>query len=111
MSNEPSAADAQDIWETWHRVHRPNRKIRALPLQRLEIINAAIISYGKETCIKTIIGSQYSEWHMGGNPAGKQYTSIELLLRVSKKPEDQARNERRIRNLCKLADQKKDGDG
>lgn len=109
MSN--TADDAQAIWETWLAVHGQKVRVRTLSLQRLKIINAAIISYGKETCIKTIIGSQYSEWHMGGNPAGKKYTTIELLLRVSKRPEEQARNERRIRNLCKLADQKKDGGG
>ena len=46
---------------------------------------------------------------MGGNPTGKKYNTIELILRVSSRPEEQARNERRIKNLVKLADKKDDG--
>ena len=107
---EPTEDDAQDIWRTWLEVHRDKkRKASPLSLQRLKIINAAIISYGKDNCLKAIIGCKNSEWHMGGNPTGKKYNTIELILRVSSRPEEQARNERRVKNLVKLADKKDDG--
>ena len=103
--------DAQDIWTTWTQLHcGVSGKAPVLTMQRLEIIRTAIISYGVKDCVNAIIGCKESEWHMGSNPAGKKYNSIELILRVSKKPEQQAKNQKRIQNLVRLALKKDDGD-
>jgi hypothetical protein len=118
MVNEPEPQrpelehqDALDIWQSWLENHQGRiKKARPLSLQRLSIINSAISSYGKDNCIKAIIGCKKSDWHMGGNPLGKKYNTIELILRVSKTPEEQARNERRIKTLSKLSEQNSDGD-
>lgn len=109
MSNKPEPIedadpDATEIWNTWLEKHgSKNGKAHRLTLQRQEIIRNAISSYGKESCIKAIIGCKHSEWHMGGNPNGKKYNTIELILRVSKKPMDQAKNEKRIKMFSRLA--------
>ena len=103
--------DALDIWQSWLENHQGRiKKARPLSLQRLSIINSAIGTYGKDNCIKAIIGCTKSDWHMGGNPLGKKYNTIELILRVSRTPEEQARNERRIKTLSKLSEQNSDGD-
>jgi hypothetical protein len=47
---------------------------------------------------------------MGSNPRGKKYNSLELILRVSTKPEEQAKNHKRIQKLARLALIKDDGD-
>lgn len=103
--------DARTIWETWAQHHWGQKgKAPVLTVQRLEIIRTAIISYGLNSCVNAIIGCKQSEWHMGSNPRGKKYNSLELILRVSTKPEEQARNQKRIQNLAKLALIKDDGD-
>lgn len=102
--------DAQVIWETWTQHHSGvSGKAPVLTMQRLEIIRTAIISYGVNNCVNAIIGCKESEWHMGSNPGGKKYNSIELILRVSKKPEQQAKNQKRIQNLVRLALKKDNG--
>jgi hypothetical protein len=103
--------DAQVIWETWTQHHCGVKgKAPVLTMQRLEIIRTAIISYGLNNCVNAIIGCKESEWHMGSNPRGKKYNSLELILRVSTKTEEQARNQKRIQNLVRLALKKDDGD-
>lgn len=41
----------------------------------------AINQYGTTNTKAAITGCSLSDWHMGNNPAGKKYTSIELILR------------------------------
>jgi hypothetical protein len=103
--------DAQVIWETWTQHHCGVKgKAPVLTMQRLEIISTAIISYGFSDCVNAIIGCKESEWHMGSNPRGKKYNSLELILRVSKKPEEQAKNQKRIDSFVRQALNKIDGD-
>ena len=103
--------DAQVIWETWTQHHCGQKgKAPVLTAQRLGIISTAIISYGLSDCVNAIIGCKESEWHMGSNPRGKKYNSIELILRVSKKPEEQAKNQKRIDSFVRQALNKIDGD-
>lgn len=102
--------DARTIWDTWAQNHWVKKgKTPVLTLQRLEIIRTAIISYGLNSCVDAIIGCKESEWHMGSNPRGKKYNSLELILRVSTKPEEQAKNHKRIQKLATLALNKDDG--
>lgn len=48
---------------------------------RVQAISVGVAAFGVDECARAIIGTQYSSWHMGDNPAQKQYTSIELILR------------------------------
>lgn len=117
MSNTPESTedadpDVTEIWNTWLEKHDGKTgKARTLSLQRLKIIRTAIDKYGKENCLKAVIGCKYSEWHMGGNPQGKMYNGIEVILRVNTQPHLQAKNDQRIKRLVKLARLEKDGGG
>lgn len=51
--------------------------------ERSRLITMAVNQYGVEATKKAITGCSRSNWHMGNNPAGKRYTSIELILRDS----------------------------
>jgi len=50
---------------------------------RVRLIRKAVAGYGADQVKAAITGCSLSDWHMGGNPAGKKYTSIELILRDS----------------------------
>lgn len=49
--------------------------------ERTKLITAAINQFGIEMVKKAITGCSLSPWHMGQNPTGTLYTSIELILR------------------------------
>ena len=71
----------QDVWSHYvstfsHRGPKPR-----LTAERVQLITMAVNEYDKATVLGAITGCSLSEWHMGGNPAGRRYTSIELILR------------------------------
>jgi len=49
--------------------------------ERAKLITAAVNQFDVETVKRAITGCSLSPWHMGQNPAGMHYTSIELILR------------------------------
>jgi len=48
---------------------------------RIRLITLAVNQYGADDTKRAITGCSLSEWHMGGNPAGRIYNSLELILR------------------------------
>ena len=54
---------------------------------RSRLIRNRIAEHGADMCKAAISGCANSEWHMGGNPQGKKYNSIELILRNAEKVE------------------------
>lgn len=70
------------LWLLWKGIyaHKLGRQPK-LRQRMAEDIAIAIIAYGFETCKRAIIGAYFSPWHMGDNPAGKRYASIQLILR------------------------------
>lgn len=70
------------LWELWRGVHTAkNGRGNKLNHRRAEDISVAVIIYGLEACVRAIIGSYFSPFHMGDNPAQKRYTSVHLILR------------------------------
>lgn len=49
--------------------------------ERSKLITVAINQFGIDMVKKAITGCSLSPWHMGQNPTGTLYTSIELILR------------------------------
>lgn len=49
--------------------------------ERTKLITTAINQFGLEMVKGAITGCSLSPWHMGQNPTGTLYTSIELILR------------------------------
>ena len=49
--------------------------------KRAKLIARAVEWYGEEGCCLAIDGCAKSSWHMGDNPSGKRYDSVELILR------------------------------
>jgi len=76
----PQAIEA--LWELWKGVHtsKLGRKYK-MDARREQDIAIALVTHGLETCARAIIGAYFSPWHMGDNPAGKLYSSIQLILR------------------------------
>lgn len=50
-------------------------------VDRRMTIGAAVVDYGVELCKQAILGCSLSNWHMGQNPGGKKYNSLELIFR------------------------------
>lgn len=74
----------QRIWDHYVETFWNGRGIRPrLSPERIDLIARAISWYDEDTVIKAIRGCALSDWHMGRNPSGKKYTSIELILRDS----------------------------
>ena len=55
----------------------------SLSPERQQLITMAVNEYGADDTKRAITGCSLSDWHMGRNPSGKKYTSIELILRDS----------------------------
>lgn len=55
--------------------------------EREALIRRSVSRYGVADVKAAITGCAHSEWHMGGNPQGKKYNSIELILRNAQKIE------------------------
>lgn len=49
--------------------------------ERSKLITVAINQYGADVVKQAVRGCALSPWHMGQNPSGARYTSIELILR------------------------------
>lgn len=72
------------IWEYYVSTFWNGKGIRPrLSPERVDIIARAVNWYDEDTVMKAIRGCSLSDWHMGRNPSGKKYTSIELILRDS----------------------------
>jgi hypothetical protein len=82
-SNDSMKAAVQEVFDFWLTTCRTSgRGLRpVLTDKRAKIIGQAISWYGVEGCCTAIAGCAKSEWHMGKNPMGKKYDSIELILR------------------------------
>lgn len=48
---------------------------------RVRLITAAVNEFGADAVLAAIRGCSLSDWHMGRNPRGAVYNSIELILR------------------------------
>lgn len=49
--------------------------------ERAKLITVAVNQYGASTVKQAVRGCSLSPWHMGQNPSGASYNSIELILR------------------------------
>jgi hypothetical protein len=49
--------------------------------KRARLIRQSVQMYGQKNVENAITGITQSAWHMGQNPQGKKYTTIELILR------------------------------
>jgi hypothetical protein len=74
----------ESIWTLWMELFWSGRgaKPRLTP-ERIELITIAVNEYDVETVKNAVRGCSLSSWHMGQNPSGKRYTSLELILRDS----------------------------
>lgn len=70
------------IWDLYVETYWPGkgRKPR-LTDERSKLITVAVNQYGAPTVKAAVRGCSLSPWHMGHNPSGTLYNSIELILR------------------------------
>ena len=71
----------QEVWAHYVSTFASRGRKPRLTPERVQLITMAVNEYDKATVLGAITGCSLSEWHMGGNPAGRRYTSIELILR------------------------------
>ena len=71
------------IWHHYVDTFRGRGCAPQLTIERKQLITMSVNQYGIENTKRAITGCSRSNWHMGNNPAGKRYTSIELILRDS----------------------------
>lgn len=83
MGQEPMKVQVQRVFDYWLATCRNSgRGLRpVLTDKREKLIARAIEWYGEDGCRLAIDGCARSAWHMGDNPGGKRYDSIELILR------------------------------
>jgi len=79
-----------DHWVTTTKTGRGPKPV--LTDKRRRLIKKALADYGYDTVCAAITGVTLSDWHMGHNPRGKKYTSIELILRDAEHIEQFAEN-------------------
>jgi len=72
----------EDVWAHYLSTFSTGRK-PSLSAERQQLITMAVNEYGAADVKQAITGCSLSDWHMGRNPGGKKYTSIELILRDS----------------------------
>jgi len=81
----PTVADdvaVSKVWDHYVATFWSGRGVSPkLSEQRRKLIAAVVAEYDVDVVLKAIEGCSLSEWHMGGNPSGKRYVSIELILR------------------------------
>jgi hypothetical protein len=77
----PSAVEK--LWLYWGK--RMGAKRASLNKDREALLSKAIATHGLADCMLAIDGCTTSEWHMGANPSGKKYNSVELIFRSSEK--------------------------
>ena len=85
-TSEPDADEILQVFAHWVLTCRtPTRGPKPkLTDKRRKRIAKALKDYGLDACLQAIEGVQYSSWHMGGNPQGKKYDDLELILRDEK---------------------------
>jgi len=71
----------QEVWAHYVSTFATRGPKPRLTPERVQLITLAVNEYGKQAALDAITGCSLSEWHMGGNPAGRKYTSLELILR------------------------------
>lgn len=72
----------QDVWAHYVSTFWSGRgRTPQLTRDRVRLITMAVNQYGADDVKAAITGCSLSEWHMGGNPAGRRYNSLELILR------------------------------
>ena len=82
MALEAPQELVERVWAAYVHAHSGSKGRRLkLTDSRRDTIRVAIVKYGADRSIKAILGVLYSEWHMGENPLGKVYNSLELILR------------------------------
>lgn len=75
-------ADINLVFDHWVKFHWSGSGRRpVLTAAREATIRRGVFQWGLKRCLDAIEGVQFSEWHMGGNPAGIKYTSLDLILR------------------------------
>ena len=75
-------SEIQDVFDQWVKFHWSGSGRRpTLTSSREQTIRRGIFKFGFKRCLDAIEGVQFSEWHRGANPAGKRYTSLDLILR------------------------------
>lgn len=71
-----------EVWNYWLSIHGAVRgKPHIFTETRRRAVEKGIGLFGKETAMKAILGCSFSDFHMGGNDAGKKYNSVELIFR------------------------------
>jgi hypothetical protein len=83
-----SPAIILQVWELYCDIFwtGKGRKPR-LTEERTKLITVAVNQYGADVVKQAVRGCSLSPWHMGQNPSGTLYTSIELILRGSEQIE------------------------
>lgn len=72
------------IWELYvSTFHTGRGRLPQLTPERADLITMAVNQYDVDTVKDAIRGCAMSGWHMGQNPSGRKYVSIELILRDS----------------------------
>jgi hypothetical protein len=79
-----SPVTLQNIWNHYLSTFSTGRGVKPrLSEERAKLITVAVNTYGADAVVAAITGCSLSAWHMGQNPSGKKYTSLELILRDS----------------------------
>lgn len=72
----------RDVFSHWEALCTSSRGPKPVySVDRRMTIGAAVVDYGVELCKQAILGCSLSNWHMGQNPGGKKYNSLELIFR------------------------------
>lgn len=80
--NPVSPALVLQVWELWVETYWTGRGRRPLLTdERTKLITVAINQHGVDVVKQAVRGCSLSPWHMGQNPSGAIYNSIELILR------------------------------
>lgn len=77
-----SLDDVLEVFNVWVDLFHPNGRSHVLlTAKRHQRIASAIEVYGVRMCTLAVQGCALSDWHMGANPQGKQYTDLSLIFR------------------------------
>jgi hypothetical protein len=77
-----SLNDVLEVFNVWVDLFHPRGRGHVLlTVKRHQRIASAIEVYGVRMCTLAVHGCALSDWHMGANPQGKQYTDLSLIFR------------------------------
>jgi len=80
--NQINSDEIEQVFQHWVNHHWTGTgRAPELTENREKDIRRGIHQYGLQRCLEAIEGIKFSEWHMGDNPAGKKYNSLEIILR------------------------------